>query len=250
MPGFVQLGGGAQSRRPRADHSHLLAGALLRRFGLNPAVFKTVIDDGALDVFDRHRRLVDAEHARAFAGRRTDPAGELREIVRLVQPVQRLAPQAAIDQIIPFRDEIVDGTSAGHPIEQGARVAEGYAAIHATGPLVAQLLLREMVVKLLPVRNPLGRLAVRRQFAQVIDESSGLAHLVASESCCRCQLHVAARFAAKSAWHRRVRSALSYHAGWPIQCKSPGWRSHGATFGVVVTAYSIGLGRGTALVRT
>src|SRR5206468_10559677 len=98
-------------------------------------------------------------------------------------------------QIIPLRDEIVDGAAAGHATEQDARVAKGHAAIHAASPLVAQFLLREMLVKLLPVLNPFGRLAVRRQFAQVIDESSGLAHLVWSESCCRCQYDFAARSA-------------------------------------------------------
>ena len=48
--------------------------------------------------------VVDAEHARAFARRRADAAGELREVVRLVQPLERFLPQAAVDEIVPLRE--------------------------------------------------------------------------------------------------------------------------------------------------
>ena len=56
--------------------------------------------------------VVDAEHARAFARRRADAAGELREVVGLVQAIERFLPQAAINEIVPFRDEVVDRAAA------------------------------------------------------------------------------------------------------------------------------------------
>ena len=55
--------------------------------------------------------VVDAEHARAFARRGADAAGELGEVVGAVQALERLAPQAAIHQVVPLRDQIVDRDS-------------------------------------------------------------------------------------------------------------------------------------------
>ena len=66
-------------------------------------------------------RLVDAQHARAFARRGADPAGELGEVVGLVQAIERLAPQAAVDQVVPLGDQVVDGQPAGHALDQRAR---------------------------------------------------------------------------------------------------------------------------------
>ena len=80
--------------------------------GVDPAFFQAVVDDRALDVLDRDRRLVDAEHARAFARRGTDAAGELGKVVGLVQPLERFLPQAAIDQIVPFGNQVVDRAAA------------------------------------------------------------------------------------------------------------------------------------------
>ena len=50
------------------------------------------VDDLDLDLLDRDRRLVDAEHARGFARRRAQPAGELGEVVGRVQALDRRVP--------------------------------------------------------------------------------------------------------------------------------------------------------------
>ena len=63
--------------------------------GTNPAFSKGVLDDRLLDDLDRHRRLVDAQHAGRFAGRRADAAGELREIVGRMQHANGVAPAVA-----------------------------------------------------------------------------------------------------------------------------------------------------------
>ena len=114
------------------------------RLRRDPAFLPTVVDDGALDVLDRDRRLVDAEHARAFARRGANAAGELGEIIRLVQALERFFPQAAIDEIVPFGDEIVDRAAAGHAADERAGVAERNAAIHAARALLAEFFLRHV----------------------------------------------------------------------------------------------------------
>ena len=72
------------------------------------------VDDGVLDALDGYRRVADAEHARALAGRRAHPAGEFREVVGLVQALQRLAPEAPVDEVVPLGDEVVDRAARGH----------------------------------------------------------------------------------------------------------------------------------------
>ena len=142
----------------------------------HPALLPALFDDRVLDVLDRDRRVVDAEHAGAFARRGTDAAGELGEVVGLVQPLERLAPEAAVDQVVPLGDQVVDRAARGHAADQLAGVAEGHAAIHAAGALVAELLLLHVVMKLVPVAHALQRRTVHGQFPQIFDESSWFAH--------------------------------------------------------------------------
>ena len=78
----------------------------------------------ALDVLDGHGRLVDAEDAGAFAGGGADAAGELGEVVGLVQTVECFSELAFVDQVVPLGDEVVDGAA-------GLGLAEGDAAVHA-----------------------------------------------------------------------------------------------------------------------
>jgi hypothetical protein len=53
-------------------------------------------------------------------------------------------------------------------------VAERHAAVHAARGLLAQVLLLHVVVELVPVAHALGRRAIDRQLAQVLDEPVGL----------------------------------------------------------------------------
>jgi hypothetical protein len=165
VAGLVQLGGSGKSRRAAADDGDFFAGAFLRRFGRDPAVFPAVINDGHLDVLDRDGGIVHAEHAGTFARGRADATGELREIVRLVQAVKRLAPQAAIDEVVPFGNEIVDRAAAGHAADELAGVAERNPAIHAARALLLEVGLGHVQMKLLPVRDTFGGRPVFRQFA-------------------------------------------------------------------------------------
>src|SRR5207248_8068742 len=141
-----------------------------------PALLEALVDDGTFDALDRHSGLNNAQHARAFAGRRTDSARELREIVGLVEPFEGLFPEAAVNQVVPFGDEVVNRAAARHPFDQGARVAERHAAIHAASALFAQLALVRMLMELEPVADALSRRPGHRQLARILQEAGGLTH--------------------------------------------------------------------------
>ena len=86
-----------------------------------------------LDLLDGHRVGVDAQHAGRLARRRAQPAGELGEVVRRVQPLDGLLPVVAPDQVVPLRDQVA---------QRAALVAERDAAVHAAAGLLLQLLRR------------------------------------------------------------------------------------------------------------
>ena len=86
-------------------------------------------------------------------------------------------PQAAIDQVVPLGDEVVDRAARGHAVEQRAGVAERHAAIHAAGALLAELLLAPCAGgtrSSRAMRSSGG--AVQRQLAQIFDEAGGFSH--------------------------------------------------------------------------
>ena len=64
------------------ETSRVLAvrGAILPSTLADITLGEGTIDDREFDGLDRHRVVVDAEHARAFAGRRAQRAGELIEV--------------------------------------------------------------------------------------------------------------------------------------------------------------------------
>src|SRR5690606_11699514 len=179
VTGAIELGGGAEAGGAGTDNGNLPARAALRRLGDNPAFLPPAVDDGDLEILDRDRRRVDAEDTGTLAGGGTHPAREVREIVGLVESFEGLLPETAIDEIVPLRDEIVDRTSGGHAREEGAGVAEGNAAIHASGGLRAEAFLRHGMVELVPVPDPLKGGTIEREFAKVLDEAGGFTHACA-----------------------------------------------------------------------
>ena len=57
---------------------------------------------------DGDRVVVDVERAGRLARRRADAAGDLGKIVGRVQVARGLVPVAAIDEVVPVRDLVVD----------------------------------------------------------------------------------------------------------------------------------------------
>ena len=171
-PALLSCAAALKPAGPEPMTATLLAGAFLGRLGHDPAVFPAVINDRALDVLDRDGGLVHAEHARTFARRRAHAAGELREIICLVQPLQRFLPQSAIDEIVPLGNQVVNRAAAGHAADQLAGVAERNAAIHAPRALLAQVGFQHVADEIPSSRRceiaPNDPLAVRVEIPEIL----------------------------------------------------------------------------------
>ena len=168
VAGAVQLIGGRQAGRARADDGDALAGAHVGRTRRDPAFVERALDDRDLDRLDRDRVVVDAEHARALARRRAEPAGELGKVVRRVQAVDRRVPPIAIDEIVPVGNQVA---------ERAALVTERDAAVHAARGLAFEHRLRVRQVHLLPVVDPLRDRPRRMLLALNFDEPCRFAHI-------------------------------------------------------------------------
>ena len=167
VAGAAKLLRGGEAGGAAADDGDALAGGLLGRLGMNPALVPGALDDGPLDELDGDGRLIDAEHAGGFARRGADAAGELREVIRRVEAANGGLPSIVVDEIVPVGDEIVD---------RAAGVAEGHAAVHAASALLALLFFRERLVDFEPVLDALFRLAARGLFALNFEKACDLTH--------------------------------------------------------------------------
>src|SRR4029077_11931222 len=114
-----------------SDDGGLLAAAVRRRPRHDPAFAECPIDELVLDGLDGDRVVVDVEDAGPFARRWTQAAGELGEVVRREQALDRRLPAVAIHQIVPVRNQVPERT---------ALVAKGDAAVHAPRALLADRL--------------------------------------------------------------------------------------------------------------
>src|SRR6185437_15911117 len=116
---------------------------------------------------DGHRRVVDVERARRLARRRADAAGELGEVVGGVEDVERLAEVPAINEVVPLRDDVVDGAAA---------LAERDAAVHAARPLPADRLIGHREGELLERAHALRDRELRRLLPGDLEEPRRLTH--------------------------------------------------------------------------
>ena len=163
MPGPGQLLGGGEAGRAGADDGNGLAGEPFRWTGLDLPCLEGPLDDGDLDLLDGHRLLVDAEDARGLARRRAEPPGELGEVVRRVEALDRLVPAALPGQVVPLRDEVAEGTAV---------VAERDTAVHAPARLALELVDGLDVIDLGPVHEPDRDRAAGRQLTVPVGEKA------------------------------------------------------------------------------
>ncbi len=140
----------------------------------HPAVLAALVDDGVLDGLDADRVVVDVQRAGRFARRRADAAGHFGEVVGGMQYFQRLFPVAAIHQVVPVGNDVVD---------RAAVVAERDAAIHATRALLLGFGIGEMRDELVVVLGTLLDWRVALADALKLHETSWLAHYAASFCC-------------------------------------------------------------------
>ena len=116
-----------------------------------------------------HRVFVDAEHASPFAGRWTEPAGKLREIIRGMERLERVFPTATIDEVVPLGNQVHDRTA-------GVALAKWHAAVHAARALGLELLFGDRLVHFLPVEHAqLDRFPLRA-LAGIFHETFGITH--------------------------------------------------------------------------
>jgi hypothetical protein len=136
------------ARGPRADDGDAPAGLRERRLRQDPALLPPLVDDEMLDRLDAHRVVVDVERASRLAWRGADASGELGEVVGRVQHVERFAPLLAVNEVVPVRDDVVDGTPG---------LAERNAAIHAARTLLRRRVVGKRQHELAEVPDALGR---------------------------------------------------------------------------------------------
>src|ERR1019366_1750055 len=149
---------------------------MCRRFGADPSLVESAVDDGLFDLLDRHRVVVDGKDTCRFARGRTQAAGELREVVGGVESLDGRLPVVTEDEVVPLRDEIPERTSV---------VTEGNAAVHAARALVAQHLQRQWEVDLAVVTDALRHRSLLRGVSRVLQKTSAGRHQLTSSSFAR-----------------------------------------------------------------
>src|SRR5262249_1362003 len=130
------------------------------------------------DGFDIDRNVVDIERAGRLARCRADAAGHFREIVGREQIARGFFPVAAIDEVVPVRDLVVD---------RAAVVTIGDAAIHPARGLLARLLFGERQDEFAIILDPLLNRSVVAILALEFEEARDLTHYLASLSAAKGQ---------------------------------------------------------------
>ena len=176
MAGAGELLRAGEARRAGADDGNRLAGLVRGDLRTQPAILPSAVGDRAFDGLDGHRVVVDVQRAGGFARRRTDAAGDLREIVGRVQVARGFFPAALIDQIVPVRDLVVDRTAGRAGRDRAGAVAIGHAAIHAARGLIARFFLAERDHKFLERLHALGHRLVSTVVAIEFQKTGNLAH--------------------------------------------------------------------------
>ncbi len=176
VAGAVELGRDRQAGWAAADHGDLEAGAGHGRLRHDPAFAEGAVDDLGFDGLDRHRLAGQAHGARTLARRGADAAGELGEVVGLVEADDGLAPLTAVDQVVPLGNDVVDRAAQGQAVDQFPGMAIGDTAVHAASALPAQGLLGVLGVGLAPVLDPLQGRADVGLLAVELHEAGRLAH--------------------------------------------------------------------------
>ena len=172
VTGSIQLLSAGEAGRSRADDRDAATATGGRGLGDDPVLLPGARHDRELDLLDRDRvSLLDLEHAGGLARRGAEAPRELREVVRAVELVDRLAEPVAIHEVVPVGNEIP---------ERAAVMAERHAALHAARALVPELDERKRAHELAVVADALARNTLGRIRAVELLEASDLAHYAAS----------------------------------------------------------------------
>ena len=175
FPGADEAGGTG------AHHSHARRVCPRRSEASRAAVRPLPVADGALVVVNRLGLVRAAQVAGRLAQRRTHAARELGHGRGQRQALGRLLPLAAIDEVVPLGNEVVQGTATRTCLaKRDARLAESHAAHHAAARLHLLLLGREQFVELVVVARTLGHVTKPMGLPAVLEKRSWLAHASSS----------------------------------------------------------------------
>src|ERR1043166_5390383 len=130
MAGFIKLICTCEPSGTGSHNGYSFVGSPERRLWNNPCFLEPAIHNGAFDTLNRHWIVVDSQHTRPFARRRTDSPCELWKVISLMKQFQRLTPVACVNQVIPIGNEIVKRTTGSRTIQNCSRMTERYATIH------------------------------------------------------------------------------------------------------------------------
>src|SRR4029077_13121236 len=142
-----ELLGASETRRTGTHNRNLPIGLAGRGLWFDPAFRECAVDNRAFDGLDRDRRVLDVQRAGRFAWRWTHAPGDFWEVVGREQIARGFGPVAAVGEVVPVGDLVVDRT---------ADVTIGDAAIHAARRLVARRLLAQRQHKLAIVADSVG----------------------------------------------------------------------------------------------
>ena len=129
----------------------------------------TASHDRILHVLDRDWRINETRNTSTFARRRADATRKLREIIGLVQPIERVAPLVLVDQSVEFGNEVVDGTPSMRVWQNGVPQSMHRAActMRSTGSWPSELISSQSVTRSMGARYGSG-------LPLVVDEASDI----------------------------------------------------------------------------
>jgi hypothetical protein len=139
------------------------------RFRHDPTFGKASIDNGSFDVFNGDRWVGNAQNTSALARGWAYPASKFREIVGLMQTGQSVLPLVAINQIVPFRNEIRDRAAV-------IALAKGYTTVHAARALGRKMLRCRFTIDFLKVEQSCRRIAIGHGLATEFFKTGGFPH--------------------------------------------------------------------------
>jgi hypothetical protein len=146
MTGKIELCRRCKSRRAGAHHGYFFSASDTRFPRFDQASFECNFYNVFFNFFDGNRGLIDPQYTGTFTGSRTNPAGELREIICCRKNFISLFPVLPIDRIVEFGNNISKRASV---------MAKRYTAVHTPGRLLHEFLpgiqLHEFPVIILPL---------------------------------------------------------------------------------------------------
>ena len=136
-----------------------------------------MVGDGALVVADGGCALDGGKVAGSLAQSRAHTAGELGERVGKRQALCRFAPQAAVHQVVPLGNQVVQRAARRASLAEGiAGLAECHAAHHAAASLNLLLLVGQRNGELVEVLHGVCRAALAVGNTIMLEVCSCLTH--------------------------------------------------------------------------